>query len=115
MKNDPDHMEKINLRKEERIESQENASVEFILGNDKIAYHFRLRDFSSKGFGIMVRKDSKVLNYIKEGDVLEMKYHPEEATRNPASHQTQIKHISKTEPGKQLDHVLIGLLILGKS
>ena len=115
MKKDSDHTEKINLRSEERTKSWENASVEFILGNDKIAYHFKLRDFSSKGFGIMVRKDSKVLNHIKVGDVLDMKYHPEEATRNPLSHRTQIKHISDPEFGKQQDHRLIGLLILENS
>ncbi|WP_299979576.1 hypothetical protein [Desulfobacula sp.] len=115
MKNDPDHTKKMNLRSEARTKSRENASVEFIPGNNKIAYHFKLRDFSSKGFGIMVRKDSKVLNHIKAGDVLDMKYYPEEATRNPVSHRTQIKHISDPELGKHQDHILIGLFILEKS
>ena len=115
MKNDPGHTEKMNLRSEARTKSQENASVEFIPGENKTAYHFKLRVFSSKGFGIMVRKDSKVLNHIKAGDVLDMKYHPEEATAHPMSHRTQIKHISEPEFGKHQDHILIGLLILEKS
>lgn len=100
----------MNLREEVRADGQENSSVEFIPGDTKIAYHFKLRDFSSKGFGILVRKDSKVLEYIKEGDVLDMKYHPDEALVNPVSHQTQIRHI--TEPGKQQEYMLVGLLIL---
>ena len=100
----------MNLREEVRTDGQKNTSVEFTPGDTRIAYHFKLKDFSSKGFGILVRKDSKVLKYIKEGDVLDMKYHPDQAMVNPVSHQTQIRHI--TEPGKQQDYMLVGLLIL---
>ncbi len=112
MKNDSEHKEKMNLRIETRIESRENASVEFIPGNHSMAYQFKLRDFSAKGLGIIVRKDSKVLQYIKKGDILDMKYYPNEVTGNPVSHRTQIKHISDPEPGKHQDHMLVGLLIL---
>lgn len=112
MKNDPEQKEKMNLRIEARTEVQKNASVEFIPGEKKIAYQFKLRDFSANGLCIMVRKDSKVLKHIKAGDVLSMRYYPDEATANPVSHQTQIKHISEPEPGKHQDHMLVGLLIL---
>ncbi len=112
MKNDSENKGKLNLRGEPRTESWKNASVEFTPGNNPIAYHFKLRDFSSKGFGIIVRKDSKVLKFIKTGDVLTMKYHPDKASANPVSHKTQIKHISEHEPENNQDHVFVGLLIL---
>jgi len=112
VKNTSENMEKINLRVEVRKENRPNSSVEFIPDNTPIAYHFKLRDISSKGFGIMVRKDSKVLNHIKVGDVLNMKYHPDEATASPVPHQTKIIHISEPESGKHEDHMLVGLLIL---
>lgn len=112
MKNDSENNEQLNLRKEERTESRKNASVEFTPGSNDIAYHFKLKDFSSKGFGIIVRKDSKVLKHIKSGDILTMKYHPDMATANPVTHQTQIKHISEPEPGKHENHMLVGLFIL---
>lgn len=112
MKNDPENNKKENLRVEARTENQQNVSVEFIPGDNAIPYHFKLKDFSSKGFGIMVRKDSKVLAHIKSGDVLNMKYHPEEATATPVPHRTQIKHISDPEPGKHQNHKLVGLMIL---
>ena len=115
MKNDPEHKDKMNLRLEQRIESQKNASVEFTPAKNKIPYHFKLRDFSSKGLGIMVRKDSKVLEQIHTGDVLNMRYYPEKATATPVPHRTQIKHISDPEPGKHKDHIFVGLLILEKS
>ena len=101
-----------NLRDEPRTEDRENASVEFIPGKNEIAYHFRLKDFSSKGFGIMVRKDSKVLSHISPGDILDMKYYPKQATATPVPHRTQIKHISEPEPGQHRDHMLVGLLII---
>lgn len=112
MKNDSGNKEDTNLRKETRTRGRENASVEFTPGNNAIAYHFKLKDFSSTGFGIIVRKDSKVLKHIKSGDVLTMNYHPDKATANPIPHRTQIKHISEPEPGKHRDHMLVGLLIL---
>ncbi|MBU1344584.1 MAG: hypothetical protein KKE44_09815 [Proteobacteria bacterium] len=110
MKNDSE--KKMNLRGEDRKESLKSASVEFIPGDNEIAYHFKLKDFSSKGLGIIVRKDSKVLKCIKSGDILTMKYHPDEATANPVPQLTEIKHISEPEPGKHKDHMLVGLLIL---
>ena len=102
----------MNLREEIREEAQESSSVEFIPDGNEISYHFKLRDFSKKGFGIIVRKDSKVLKHIQKGDVLEMKYHPEKATPSPVLHKTQIRHISEPEPGKHENHMLVGLLII---
>ncbi|MCP4670658.1 MAG: hypothetical protein GY857_05075 [Desulfobacula sp.] len=102
----------MNARIEPRTIGHENASVEFIPGNNQMIYHFKLRDFSSKGFGIMVKKESKVLTLLKKGDIMDMKYHPEESTAAPVSHKTQIKHISEPDPGTFKDHLLVGLLIL---
>jgi len=102
----------MNARIEPRTMGHENASVEFIPGDSQMIYHFKLRDFSSKGFGIMVKKGSKVLKNLKKGDVMDMQYHPEKPTSTPVSHKTQIKHISEPDPGTFKDHMLVGLLIL---
>ena len=110
MKKDLEYKKK--LRAEVRTDSRNNASVEFIPGTNEMVYHFKLKDFSSNGFGILVRNDSNVLKHIKTGDILMMKYHPEEATANPVLHRTQIIHISEPEPGKYKGHMLVGLLIL---
>jgi hypothetical protein len=104
--------DKIDSRSEERTECQKKASVEFMPGNIKIPYHFKLKDLSSKGLGIIVRKDSKVLEQIKPGDILDMLYHPDEATATPMAQRTQIRHISEPEPGKHENHMLVGLMIL---
>ena len=97
----------MNKRIEPRIICHGNASVEFIPGNNQMIYHFKLRDFSTKGFGIMVKKESKVLTLLKEGDIMDMKYHSEKPISNPVSHKTQIKHISEPDPGTYKDLSLI--------
>jgi len=102
----------LNLRNHTREKSDKNASVEFKPDNNSMFYHFKLKDFSSEGFGILVRKDSKVLKNIKPGDILTMLYHPDKVAPNPIPHRTEIKHISEPEPGKFNDHLLVGLLIL---
>ncbi len=112
MEKDSKYKEKSDVRSEPRIDGRKNSSVEFIPAEDAITYHFKLKDFSSNGFGILVRKDSQVLKYIKSGDVLDMKYHPDEATADPVPYQTKIKHISEPDPGKHKGHMLVGLMIL---
>jgi hypothetical protein len=115
MKADPEQNRQENLRGDTREDAGKNASVEFMPGTCKIPYHFKLKDFSSKGFGILVRKDSKVLKHINPGDILDMRYYPEVATADPVPHRTQIKHISEPEPGTHQDHLLVGLLILDQA
>jgi hypothetical protein len=112
MKDESEQENNKNLRGEARTESCENESVEFSPGDNLISYRFKLRDFSSQGFGIIIRKDSKVLEYVKQGDVINMQYHPYESADNPVPHRTKIKHISQPDPGKHKDHMLVGLLIL---
>ena len=78
IKNNIKENKTLNLRGEVRTKNLKNARVEFKPGKDSMIYHFKLKDFSSEGFGILVRKDSKVLEYIKPGDVLTMTYHPDQ-------------------------------------
>ena len=112
MKKTTEKINMMDLRGETRTDGLENASVEFKPGENELVHHFKLKDFSSEGFGILVRKDSKVLKHIKPGNVLTMMYHPNKIATHPVAHQTQIKHISEPAPGTYPDHLLVGLLIL---
>jgi hypothetical protein len=102
----------MDLRGETRTNGLENASVEFKPGENELVHHFKLKDFSSEGFGILVRKDSKVLKHIKPGSVLTMMYHPNETAAHGVAHHTQIMHISEPAAGTYPDHLVVGLLIL---
>jgi hypothetical protein len=102
----------MNLRGKARTKSLKNASVEFKPAENELVHHFKLKDFSSEGFGILVLKDSKVLKHIKPGNVLTMMYHSNRTQNDPVTHQTEIKHISEPESGTYQGHLVVGLLIL---
>jgi len=86
-------------------------SVQFsIIGLINI-YQFKLRDIFSKGMCIAVKEDSAVLNHIKTGDILNMKY----CTINsgPAENiKTKIKSIIKIDQKRFKGHSLLWLSIL---
>ncbi len=89
-------------------------SVEFQLKGTGNLYHFKLRDISSKGLGILVNEDSAVLQHLKVSDILGMKYYPPESSSPPEFLKTQVMHISKKEEEPFKGHFLIGLSIIEK-
>jgi len=101
-----------NLRSEIREIANANASVEFNLVDLPLAYHYKLRDFSSKGMGILIKKGSEILNHLHVGDIFDMRYHPEHATVYPVSLRTKIIHISEPKIGKYQGHFIVGLSIV---
>ena len=101
-----------NKRVELRKIDGNNSSVEFKPGDAEIPYHFKLRDYSSKGLGILVKEDSRVLSFIKVGDELDMKFYQGSDGPQPISIRTKIQHISPPEKGRHLNHLIVGLTIL---
>lgn len=89
-------------------------SVEFQLKETGSLYHFKLRDLSSGGLGILVNENSAVLEHLTVNEILKMKYYPPEASSSAEFITTKIKHITKKERGSFKGHFLIGLSIIEK-
>jgi hypothetical protein len=89
-------------------------SVEFKLKDTGCLYHFKLRDLSSDGMGILVNENSAVLEHLSVNELIEMKYYPPVASSSAERLKTKIKHITKKEQGSFKGHFLIGLLIIEK-
>lgn len=87
-------------------------SVEFVPEGMDSHYQFKIRDTSFTGMCIIVREDSAVLQHIREGEILQMKYYGPEPSRNPEKLKTIVKHITKDDQGRFKGHFLIGLSIL---
>ena len=98
-------------RPESRIILDRYYSVEFQLQETGNVYQFKLRDMSPKGLGILVNKESAVLNHLKVGDTVDMKYIPPESAGLSESLKTQIVHITQKVEEPFKGHFLIGLLI----
>jgi len=100
-----------------RIESRtlpdQYHSVQFTKPGLDMTYQFKIRNISTRGMCILVRKNSQVISHLKVGDILDMKYYSEEGKGPIDQSGTEIIHITKGEPGWFEGHYLVGLSKLG--
>lgn len=105
-------------QQEKRAETRELLdrfySVEFLIKETGEVYQFKLRDISAQGLGILMREDSLVLQYLKVGDTLDVKYNPPRSSGPAVIFKTQIRHIAKKEQGAPKRHFVIGLEIIAR-
>lgn len=105
-------MNREDLRSEVRKAASKGASIEFKPAADAMPYHFKLRDISASGLGILANKNSDIFRHISPGDVFHMKYHQGDASLSPEHLRVEIRHISEPASGKPAGHMIIGLYIL---
>jgi hypothetical protein len=98
-------------RSEARTILDQYRSVEFSLSKKDPIFQFRVRDISPSGMGILVNEGSKALKYLKVGQVLLMKYNPENPGGSPEQMETEIRHITLVADGRYRGHYLVGLRI----
>ncbi len=104
----------IEKRSESRSIIDKYHSVEISISNTAYIYQFKIWDISKKGVCILVKEDSDLLNHLKVGDILDLKYYPTDSS-HPIKHlKTQIKHINKDEQGRFKGLYLVGLAILDR-
>ena len=103
--------ETANNRSEPRAIPDQYRSVEFSLSKKDPILQFRVRDIYPSGMGILVNDGSKALKYMKVGQVLLMKYNPENSDGSPEQMETEIRHITCIADGRYRGHYLVGLRI----
>jgi uncharacterized protein YbaR (Trm112 family) len=99
-------------RSEPRRIIDQYYSVEFLIEDLEFAYQFKIWDKSSKGISVLVKEDSDLLNHIKVGDILNMKYYKADSSKATEYLKTEIKHITKDKKGRFKGLYLVGLSIL---
>lgn len=99
-------------RSDARSNAAKGGSIEFRPSEDAMVYQFSLRDWSDSGLGILVRNDSKILTYIKVGQIISFKMHKPEGSISENSLEAEIRHISDPEDGRHPEHKIVGLHIL---
>jgi len=62
----------------------------------------------------LVKEGSEILEKIKVGDVVEMRYYTAEASKPAEYFETEIKHITKDDKGRFKGHYLVGISLMGK-
>ena len=98
-------------RSEPRYLEGEYSSVELSLKELNFVYQFKIWDRSKSGMSILIKEDSEVLRHLKVGDILDMKYYPEESADEPIRLRTEIRHVTRDVPEKIKGHYLVGLLV----
>ncbi len=102
----------VEKRSEPRKIEDKYYSVEFSLPDLDFSYQFKIWNMSSKGVCVVVKEDSDLLNHVKVGQILDLKYSTTDASHPVENQKTEIKHISKDEEGRFKGLYLIGLSIL---
>ena len=77
-------------------------------------YQFRVQDVSSDGAGILIKEDSKFLNLIEVGQIVDAEFISPEGTDPAGDYKAEIRHITKPNEGKHKGHFLVGLMIIEK-
>jgi len=104
----------IDRRSEPRSIVDEYSSVEFSVSGIAFTFQFKIWETSLSGMSIMVKEDSAILDDLKVGDILDMKYYPAKLSGDPIILKTEIKHITKDVIERIKGHFLIGLSVLEK-
>ena len=87
-------------------------SVEFSLSGCAYVYQFKIRNISLKEICVLVKEDSDLLNYLKVGDILNLKYYTTNSFRPVEYLKTEIRHISQNDKERLRGLCVVGLLIL---
>ena len=88
-------------------------SVEFSIKRSIFVYQFKIWDTSSKGICVLVKEDSDLLNQLKVGDILDLKYYRTDPLKSADYLKTEISYITKDDTGGFKGVYLVGLSILG--
>jgi hypothetical protein len=102
----------IEKRSEPRTIIDKFYSVEFSVDDVPSLFQFKIWDLSSRGICLLVKEGSEILNKIKVGDIVDMRYYEIEATKPTEYKKTEIRHITKDTEGRFKGHYLIGISIL---
>ena len=81
-------------RSEPRLEADQYCNVEFSISKEKPDYLFEIRDVSSFGLCIIVKDGSNILNHVKVGDILDMKYYHPKKSESPELIKTEIIYMN---------------------
>lgn len=87
-------------------------SVEFVLNSPHPIYQFKLWRTSGNGVFLLVKDNSKLLNQLKVGSILPMKYMSGNAIADAEVRDTQIKRIVNERQGRFQGHHRVELAVM---
>jgi hypothetical protein len=103
------------MENEKRLESRYDAKdyyhAEIRLVGVPV-YEVKLKNLSKSGACFLVKEDSSLLNYMRVGESLKVKYFLEDRSESNAIHTAEIRHVTPITDGRFNGHCCTGLSIL---
>ncbi|MFO7459641.1 MAG: hypothetical protein R6X07_03390 [Desulfatiglandales bacterium] len=87
-------------------------SAEFLVEELGVVYQFKIWDVAESALSLLVNEKSGVLDLLKVGDTLRVKYYSKDSVYQSEYQKTAVRHITKNDEGRLKGHFLIGLEIL---
>ena len=75
-------------------------------------YEVKLKNLSSKGACFLVKDNSSLLNYIRVGESVKVKYFLEDRSESNTIHTAEIRHVTEVKEGRFNGHYCAGVSIL---
>jgi hypothetical protein len=84
-------------------------SVEFSVSGSHFVRQFKIRKLPASSIGVLIGKNSEIIDLLKVGDIITMKYYPENVFLPADLMDTEIRSITKENQGPFNGHYLVGL------
>lgn len=99
-------------RCEPRKEVDQYYSAELAIDGLAVAYQFKIMNHASSSMAVLVKENSEIVQRIKVGDTLKVKYYSQESPYPSDYLATAIRHITKNNQGRLRGHYVVGLEII---
>jgi len=87
-------------------------SAEFVLDGLDLSYQFKIWEKQPKAVSVLVKENSDIMQVLKVGDTLKVKYYSIKSAYPSDCQKTAIRHITRNDQGRLKGHYLVGLEIL---
>jgi len=95
--------------------TDEYYSAEFVVDGLALSYQFKIWEKAPKAVSVLVKENSDILQSLKVGDTLDVKYYSIKSSYPSDWQKTAVRHITRNEQGRLKGHYLVGLEILGNA
>jgi hypothetical protein len=87
-------------------------SAEVLLDGLEVSYQFKIWEKAPKAVSVLVKENSGILQLLKVGDTLNVKYYSIKSAYPSDYQKTAVRHITRNDQGRLKGHYLVGLEIL---
>jgi hypothetical protein len=94
------------------IGTDDYYSAEFVVDGLDVSYQFRIWEKAPKAVTVLVKENSGILQLLKVGDLLKVKYYSSRSVYPSEWQKTAVRHITWNDEGRLRGHYLVGLEII---